>query len=281
MSAATELLFLGLPETGKTSYFLALDEVLQSEQHGLISTGFAANRIYLEKAKVLWRAGEKISRTNLVPTDEPIELLVRHRNSNAVARLVAPDVYGEFYDDQWADRKWPIAYRKRLSSLAGILLFVNAAKTGRNPEMSAFWRNLPPAQSAKRWEPRMSAPQVKLVDLLQIIAEKGGTKKPLPVTIMISAWDLIEAFEKPKTRPVDFFQKEWSLLHQYLLSNPELFSHRIYGVSACGGVAASGEEKNDQAKLVLVSPHERVWLKDDTEATRDITRPVRWLLSWD
>ncbi len=151
MSAATELLFLGLPETGKTSYFLALDEVLQSEQHGLISNGFASNRVYLEKAKVMWRAGEKISRTNLVPTDEPVELLVRHRDSDAVSRLIAPDVYGEFYDDQWVDRKWPIAYRRRLASLAGILLFVNAAKIGRNPEMTALWRSLPPTQSTKRW----------------------------------------------------------------------------------------------------------------------------------
>jgi|SRR6185437_16059904 len=87
MSTATELLFLGLPETGKTSYFLALDEVLQSEQHGLITSGFSANRTYLEKAKVMWRAGEKISRTNLVPTNEPIELLVRGRDSDRVAHL--------------------------------------------------------------------------------------------------------------------------------------------------------------------------------------------------
>ncbi len=98
---------------------------------------------------------------------------------------------------------------------------------------------------------------------------------------MISAWDIIESFENPKTRPSDFFHKEWSLLHQFLISNPELFNYHVYGVSACGGVTASGEKKNDQAKLVQSLPHERVWLKDDNEPTRDITRPVRWLLGWD
>jgi len=158
---------------------------------------------------------------------------------------------------------------------------VNAAKAGKNPEMTAFWRSLPPAKSTKRWEPRTSAPQVKLVDLLQNIAEKGGIQKPLKVSVMISAWDILESFDQNTTRPTDHFQKDWSLLYQYLLSNPELFDHRVYGVSACGGNPASQNEKNDQETMVKASPHERVWLKDDTESTRDITRPVRWLLGWD
>jgi hypothetical protein len=276
MSVTTELLFLGLPETGKTTYFIALDELLQTEQHGLVSNGFAANRAYLEKAKVMWRAGEIISRTNLAPVNEPVELLVRHAESGAVAHLVAPDVFGEFYDDQWADRKWPVSYRERLESLAGILLFINAAKSGRNSEMTALWQNLPQATpSVKPWEPRAAAQQLKLVDLLQIVAERGRIKKPLPLAIMISAWDLIESADKLTTRPDDFLQKEWSLLHQYLLANPELFRSRIYGVSARGGDNAA------QANLVLLSPHERVWLKDGIECTKDLTRPVRWLLGWE
>jgi hypothetical protein len=276
MSAATELLFLGLPETGKTTFFIALDEVLQTEQHGLISNGFAGNRNYLEKAKVMWRAGEKISRTNLAQTDEPIELLVRHSDTAAIAHLIAPDVYGEFYDDQWADRKWPVSYRERLSSLAGVLLFINASKTGRNSEMTALWQNLPQEPTTtKPWEPRAAAAQVKLVDLLQIIAERGRPRKPLPLATMISAWDLIESQEKPKITPEEFLRKEWSLLHQYLLANPELFRSHIYGVSARGGDDAA------QAGLVLLSPHERVWLKDGAEVTKDLTRPVRRLLGWE
>ena len=276
MSATKELLFLGLPETGKTTYFVALDEVLQTEQHGLVSNGFAANRTYLEKAKVIWRAGEIISRTLLAPGSEPVELLVRHSESDAVAHLIAPDVFGEFYDDQWADRKWPVSYRERLGSLAGILLFINAAKNGRNPEMTALWQNLAPANSIpKPWQTRAAPAQVKLVDLLQIIAERGRTKKPLPLVVMISAWDLIESRDNPNTRPEEFLQKEWSLLHQYLLANPELFRSRIYGVSARGG------NEEEQASLILLSPQERVWLKDGAECTNDLTRPVRWLLGWE
>jgi hypothetical protein len=276
MGTATELLFLGLPDTGKTTFFIALDEVLQTEQHSLVSNGFATNRAYREKAKVMWRAGEKISRTNLAQVNEPVELLVRHSESDAVAHLIAPDVHGEFYDDQWADRKWPLQYGERLASLAGVLVFIHASKTGRNSEMTALWQNLPHAQATARpWDARAAAEQVKLADLLQVIAERGRAKRPLPLAVMISAWDLIESQNEPKTHPEQFLQKDWSLLHQYLLANPELFRSRVYGVSARGG--------NDeaQAELVQFVPHERVWLKDGAEVTKDLTRPIRWLLGWD
>ncbi len=276
MTNTTELLFLGLPETGKTTFFVALDEVLRTEQHGLVTNGFAANRTYLEKAKELWRAGETISRTNLAPVQEPVELLVRHSQTDSSARLIAPDVFGEFYDAQWVDRKWPVSYRERLASLAGILLFVNASKNGRNPEITGLWQNLPQVPAViKAWEPRASGEQVKLVDLLQIIADRGNTKQPLPLAVMISAWDVIELEREPHTRPDDFLKRDWSLLHQYLLANPELFRSHIYGVSARGG------NDSAQASLVHLMPHERVWLKDGTEVTKDLTRPVRWLLDWE
>lgn len=275
MSAATELLFLGLPDTGKTTFFVALDEVLLTEQHGLVSNGFAGNRTYLEKAKVMWRAGEPISRTNLTPADGPVELLVRHAETGEVASLVAPDVYGEFYDDQWADRRWPISYREGLASLAGILLFVNAAKCGRNPEMTEMWRNLPgPYQPPKRWEPRLAAEQVKLTDLLQVLVENGKPEQPVPLAVMISAWDLIESWDKPEMRPEKHLQNEWSLLSQYLSANPELYDSRVYGVSARGGGEGSKE------LLVQLAPSDRVWLKDGDEQTRDLTRPIRRLLKW-
>src|SRR5258705_412875 len=150
MNAATELLFLGLPETGKTTYFVALDEVLerQSEKLGLVSAGFTANRSYIEEAKKAWRAGKAVERTNLMTMDEPVELLVRHPKSEATARLIAPDVNGEFFEAQWMDRKWPVSYRTRLASVAGIFLFIHAAQSARNEEMRGAWSNIPIDASA-------------------------------------------------------------------------------------------------------------------------------------
>jgi hypothetical protein len=275
MGSTTELLFMGLPETGKTTFFVALDEVLEAQHDGIVSNGFAANRTYLEKAKAMWRAGEPINRTNLTPSDEPVELLVRNTDSNAVAHLVAPDVYGEFFDDQWSDRKWPISYKEQLASLSGILLFINSAQCGRNPEMTTLWQSAASANSPqKKWDPRFASQQVKLVDLLQIVAEQKSVKKPIPLAVMISAWDLIETFENPLRTPEEFLEQDWALLNQYIAANPEFFRSRIYGVSAMGG------DGNAQSDLVKMPPHERVWLKDGNDVTRDITRPIRWLLGW-
>lgn len=280
MNAATELLFLGLPETGKTSYFVALDEVLQrqTEEHGLVSAGFTTNRSYIEKAKKSWRAGKAVERTSLTMMDEPVELLVRHQKSNTTARLIAPDVNGEFFDDQWVDRKWPVSYRTRLTSVEGVFLFIHAAQSARNDEMRGAWSNIPTDASPtnpKPWNPRSAAKQMKLVDLLQFICERGQIRRPISIALMVSAWDVIEPRSKPKRLPDEFFRSEWSLLQQYLQANPEIFRFRTYGVSARGGDDAA------QAELVRLSPHERVWLKDGAEVTKDLTRPLRWLLGWE
>ena len=394
MNATIELLFLGLPETGKTTYFVALDEVLnrQTKELGLVNGGFAANRNYIEQAKKAWRAGKDVGRTVLLTTDDPVELLVSHPKSDTTARLIAPDVNGEFFDRQWVDRKWPVSYRKQLASVAGVFVFINAAINGRNSEMTEAWKNLPhdesfsvdditnlasftaklkqpsdglcasisgrlsadtkqklaehqvpetginalrtgllkdlneiiqgssiydaqhflkitlrpeterllvrnptkktlvrlnrllledasPQEISKRitkpWEARLAAKQVKLVELLQFISGHGQTRQPLALAVMISAWDVVESEEAPKIRPEVFLKSEWSLLYQYLQANPEQFRSHIYGVSARGGDDAA------QAKLLSLQPYERVWLKDGAEVTKDLTRPLRWLLGWE
>jgi hypothetical protein len=141
--------------------------------------------------------------------------------------------------------------------------------------MTQLWKNSPDDKpTARPWEQRAAAKQVKLVDLLQFISDQAQTRKPLPLAVMISAWDLIESVEEPKITPEEFLRSEWSLLHQYLQANPERFRSRIYGVSARGG------NDSAQAKLTLLLPHERVWLKDGSEVTKDLTRPLRWLLGW-
>ncbi len=280
MNGTTDLLFLGLPETGKTTYFIALDEVLlrQAEEHGLVSGGFAASRSYIESAKQVWRAGKAVERTNPMTVNEPVELLVRHTKSDTTARLIAPDVSGEFFDRQWIDRKWPVSYRTRLASVAGVFVFIHSATNGRNAEMTEAWKNLPHDESVAKsnpWTASAAAKQVKLVDLLQFISECGRTRQPLPLAVMISAWDLVESWKAPKIRPEEFLHSEWSLLHQYLQANPELFRSRIYGVSARGGDDAA------QAELTRLLPHQRVWLKDGVEVTKDLTRPLRFLLDWE
>jgi hypothetical protein len=92
--------------------------------------------------------------------------------------------------------------------------------------------------------------------------------------VIVSAWDVVNSRQAPKTTPEEYLHTDWSLLKQYLDSNPENFRTSLYGVSARGG------KDEDKAKLVKQRPHERVWLQEGKEVTSDLTRPIRWLLNW-
>ena len=75
--------------------------------------------------------------------------------------------------------------------------------------------------------------------------------------------------------PDKFFRKDWALLAQYLAGNSRTFDFRVYGVSALGGTF---EELKELRKL---PPAERVKIVEDSAQSRDLTRPVRWLLELD
>ena len=125
--------------------------------------------------------------------------------------------------------------------------------------------------------------QVKLVDLLQFVAESGERAQPIRIAVILSAWDLVEkaqrigpgmAKELPKN-PTRFLAHCWPLLHQFLESNEDVFCHRVFGVSARGG----GNSPDEIERLTSIDqPSDRVILVDDEHRSKDLTRPIRWLL---
>jgi hypothetical protein len=126
------------------------------------------------------------------------------------------------------------------------------------------------------WQLKDTPRQVKLVDLLQFMLEIGSDKVPLPVAVMISAWDLVEALPKgaenetPKV-PSRFLAVQWPLLDQFLRSHPQRFRSRVFGVSGRGGSRKEDIVKADRAR-------DRVILVDGSHRSTDISRPVQWLL---
>jgi hypothetical protein len=125
------------------------------------------------------------------------------------------------------------------------------------------------------WSIDQASRQVKLVDLLQFVAESRET--PLRVAVAISAWDLVEkaAAELLPKKPPLFLTKQWPLLAQYLESNRESFPFRTFGVSARGG----GNTPEEIERLTkLVHARDRVIVVDGDHRSNDLTRPVRWLL---
>ncbi len=125
------------------------------------------------------------------------------------------------------------------------------------------------------WDPEKAAGIVQLVEVLQFL--KRNLKTPLKIAVMVSAWDLI------RTRyasPEDFIRARTPLLEQFLRTNSDSFEFTIFGVSALGGDLANKED-TDRLQNQTRCASERIEVVPAALGTEhDITRPLRWALSW-
>ena len=118
--------------------------------------------------------------------------------------------------------------------------------------------------------------QVKLVEVLQFIAEQCIRQQPIPVAIIVSAWDIVE--EMPKIlgdeKPSEYFAKRVPLLYQYLTANPEHFTTQVFGVSAQGGDLEQHRERLQKVEKQSC----RIRVRQGDKVTSDITLPIKWLM---
>lgn len=276
MSATPQqLLIAGLADAGKSSFIHAVDDLLHhpAADDALRASGLAEDRIYLEKEKSSFRAGEELERTKRTPLGAPPELLFEDPKSGLKGRLFLPDVSGEIYRDQWVDRIWDKSYADSLKHVSGILLFARADLAASNAELlGPLIDPEKPVEAVKEWDPRNASSQVQLVDVLQFIATHGDFARPLRVGLIFSAWDTMAKMGEQAPTPDAFLRTDWALLDQYLSTNVDTFTTKVYGVSALGGTR---EEMRELRKL---APSDRVKIVDGKDVSRDLTKPLRWLL---
>lgn len=271
------ILVVGLPETGKSSFIQALDEVLKhpKDANDLRSAGLADDRSYLQSGKADYLAGRKLSRTLRPQVNTSVELCFTHPPTGLSGRLHLPDRNGEIFQDQWVNRRWETRYRESLNEISAALIFVRADEKSRNDELLGVLAADVTEATPEPQEFRMkdASAQVQLVEVLQFISENGDIPQPLRVAVIISAWDTVGGNgDLRPLQPPKFLAREWPLLSQYLLANPERYVSRIYGVSAYGG------KPNELGELLDQPPHERVTITDGEDSSRDLTRPLRWIL---
>ena len=127
-----QLLVVGLPETGKTSYIHAVDDLLQSPPtpEALRSYGLARDRSYLERDKQRFRAGRKLVHTERSLQEAPPELWFEDPITGRRGRLFVPDLRGEIFQDEWTDRRWTESYSNDLKTISGVLVFARADTPG-------------------------------------------------------------------------------------------------------------------------------------------------------
>ena len=282
MSDSAHLLSIGLPGSGKTTFLAALWHVLedQSSATSLKLTRLSGDRTYLNRITEAWRSCLPLERTT-TQTEEMVSLHLEGDGFGAF-ELAVPDLSGEAIELQLTDRRMSARHDALVQQATGVILFVHPdVKKGTQltqalqlevtiggtaaQEVDGADSN---AASIVPWSVEKLPTQVKLVELLQFILERATRK--VRVAVIISAWDLVEGF---RATPHKFVSREMPLLRQFLDSNREDLEYAVFGVSAQGGNIPA-----DKPTLLELDALDRIKVRQGDDVSRDITKPIAWLL---
>ncbi len=274
MSANSKVLLVGLSGSGKTTYLAALWHLLEA---GECSASFRIgtlqpDRTYLNRIRDDWLSLKEIERTSL-RVSETASLSLTDANDGRSIQVTVPDLSGESFRLQWAQRKAKRDYVDYVRECTGVLLFVHPSSMTKTRRLDpADVRKPKSGELSKPWDPSDTSTQVELVELLQFVLLLRDSIGRLPVAGIISAWDLIRG----AVPPAEWFADRLPLLSQFLQANSEDVPFQVYGISAQGG-----DLEKDRAKLrAEVHPTNRVRVFDDSRGPyNDLSMPLRFVLS--
>jgi len=283
VSDATKLLFVGLPQSGKTTYLAALWHVLedQSSATKLKLKQLSGDRTYLNLIVEAWRACTPVPRTTLQTDDTTVAL---HLEGDGFGEftLSVPDLGGEAFEQQIEHRKMSAAHGALFREANGVLLFVHpdvkkGTQISDQDHITASIGGATEAGSGANghatavpvpWKVEMLPTQAKLVELLQFLLELVDQR--LRVAVVVSAWDLVADVGQT---PREYVSGRLPLLRQFLDANDDIVDHAVFGISAQGGAIP-----DDKSKLLELDSLKRIRVCHDSENDHDITKPLAWLL---
>lgn len=278
MTDLTRVLICGLPESGKTTYIGALWHCISSEEKetALVYDGLPEDREYLNQLASKWLQFEEIDHTRIEENKRP-EMKFRLKDESFT--LTFPDHSGEIWRDLWETRHCPERLVTLASQTMGILLFIHADRI-KHPmsvvEMAAQSKELGEGLEAGQevpYTPDLAPTQVKLVDILQLLAVSPFNLRNKPLSIILSAWDKVEA---DNLTPEVFLKEKLPLLDQFLKNNMDFNDWSIYGVSAIGGDLKKKQDLDSLKKIQI--PSERIKVIEGEHQSHDLTLPVLRLM---
>lgn len=266
---------IGLPDSGKTTFLAAFWHLLNSGETDSIWVldHLDGDNQYLEAIAGAWRSGDEVPHTSM-QSERTVVIHVRNQTSGEILALSFPDLSGESFDMQCIVRRCKPEYVQRISAGGGILLFVNANKPTDGITILDLGElaQVDQQSESKPWTAKMIPEQVRLVELLQFVTRRPFQRRKRRLAIVVSAWDTVL---EPRPAPEDWLARERPLLHQYLISNSAMWTHRVFGVSAQGGDVNIAEKK---AALLELTPSSKIeCVGPGVESPHDLTCPVRWV----
>jgi hypothetical protein len=287
--AIQKQILIGMQNAGKSTFIAALFHVVESGQvkEALQLVELGENREYLIDLRDRWLDCLELDRTKL-GEEKFVTLRLIDPLSRQTTELIVPDVSGETFRDQWEKRKTTKVFDEVAREASGALLFVhpdmirNPVRINENKQIASVLTPSesdeaaipsPAAQTPVEWSPKFSPTQVKLIELLQILMREPHVYPLSKIAIIISAWDLVSDEYKEPSR---WLAAELPMFHQFLRSNFDRVSHKVFGISAQGGPL------NQEALLRTQHQAERIDVVTDIPeeySHHDITAPIKWLMT--
>lgn len=275
-----EILLLGGPNSGKTHYAGQLYGRLKRCPEKLkirIGDGSSTNLTALENVLTSLEDGKASEHT---PSDQYDQILFPLIDTdNNELDLYWPDYGGEQLKQLFEQREVPSAWRKRLESSEGWLLFIRISGETTYPDAITKLASLPeerPEENLRQETWDANAYWIELMQIICSVADYGITsqKKKPPLAIILSCFDECNSEAK---KPNEVLKEKLPLFYQFIHSNWVEDDLSIWGVSALGKTLTP--ESNDD-DFIDEGPEYQGWVvsPNDYEKNPDLTAPVSWLL---
>ena len=288
-------ILIGLPGAGKSTFLAALWQVVTSAEvpDALRLVTFDGDSAYIDRIHSQWLAGTQVERTILVSEGaEETVVMKLGRDGIIQAEVTIPDLSGELFNLQWLYREWSLTYDELSRSASGALVFLNP-QTIMSGEMisTTIEEMIAKIEDAEEhfnedfdediieFDADKVPTQVKMIELLQYIAERPYLNHLKNIALIISAWDV--ACSRYKS-PEAWLANQMPMLNQYLHTNNDRFSFSVYGLSCQGGelIDRNGSRTSKADELTrLIKPSERILVQEGSNTPHhDITSPIKWLI---
>lgn len=283
---AHDIVVLGLPGSGKTTFLAALWHLLTSNEVATklcLVTLKAGESAHLNEIASLWRRA-KVQERTLHAGDRTVKMSLRTGDAPEF-QLTFPDLAGESFQQMWEARECAPEVAASLRS-SNVLLFIHADKIKApgwiiNDVEDAEAAGLPvEAGKPVPWSARLAPTQVKLVDLLQSLQATPLDAGARRVAIALSAWDKAAS---SGLSPDQYLSSHLPLLSQYLTHGlDKAWPVKVFGISAQGGVYdETGKPPKEEAQRIreMDIPSERITVISSEGRSHDLTEPLQWLLA--
>lgn len=293
---ALNLIVMGLPASGKSTFLAALWHIVESQEVEcrLSLESYVGDLGYLNKIAEAWRNFEEVPRTSHVGDIDVTLRLVDSKTGDASA-IFFPDVAGETFDAQIENRRCRPDFVEGVACGGGVLFFISADVKGNFMSIAEFNATMPVDDGSEQtigadatvaddpnfeaelplpeWEPKLVPPQVRIVQLLSDLLRPPFESRPRRLCVVISAWDLVAGMG---LTPSEWLAKTMPLVNQFVRMNGDWFQHVVYGVSAQGLSLADSEAVDRAADL---EPSRRVRIVGPEGEGHDLTEPLLRLMS--